>query len=362
MKNFIRAISSLLVLILLSGCFLLCSCNNRYDSANYVYFNCPIYIQVQGKKLTDNIKNQIVQELSAIEKQFDRNAQQSFVYQFNNAPLNQQFALSDYAVDILAFSKNCYTLSSGRFNPSIYPLLKVWQFAPDYPKTDFVLPSQTEIQNALDKVIDVNQLDFDKENKTLTKNIECTLDFGGIVKGYAVEVCGKILKQAGYEKGYISIGGSSIYILHSQTLSLRHPLIEKKGSNILDIDLSDMHNYSLSTSGDYEKYYIENEVMYSHLINANTGYPTTTGVRSVSLINARGAYSDGLSTACCLFEHSPNDIQNSPLIGFLKDIVLQKSQLVFVVYSKNGINQIITNAKKGEQFTLLDTSFEVVNI
>ena len=364
MKRLWSKISYLLAsLTCLLFCFNFFGCTAFYDIEEYYFFNTVITVQVENKKLSNVVKQNLNDLFNNLDKEFDRNNQSSFTNAFNNASLNQTFTLTVTQAQVLSHSLDSHAYSNGLFDPSIYQLLEVWQFAPNYPVPNFTPPTRSAIESVLASKQDLTQLQYDSEQKNLTKNIDIKLDFGGILKGYAVQLAGEILKDNGYQKGYISIGGSSLYILSSPTLSVRHP--DKSGQNLIEVKLSNLTNFSLSTSGDYEKYYTDKTTnqRYSHIINPLTGYPTDTGVRSATIIGGNGAFSDAITTACLLKEYSPNDAENSSLVKFLQRIINDgKANIVFAVYSKNGVNQIITNAKKGEDFTLLDTEYSVVNI
>ncbi len=364
MKTCLNKILCFLIatLIIFSTTFLF-ACHKIYDSADFYYFNTLIRVQTEDKLLDNEIKEQLNTLFSQLDTDYDRNNSTSFTSAFNNALVDTTFNLTDRQADVINDCCTAFNYSEGLFDISIYPLLELWQFAPSYPVTNFIKPTDSQIENALSKMKDFGNLQFDYQSKTLIKNLDIKLDFGGILKGYATQKAGELLKNAGYNKGYVSVGGSSLYILSCQNLSIRHPI--NQGKNLMEVDISKICDFSLSTSGDYEKYYTDNQsgIKYSHVINPKTGYPTDTGVRSVSVLGGNGAFTDAITTACLLKQHSPLDVNNSQLILFLKQILKDnKADYVFAVYFKDGVKQIITNAKKGETFTLSDNDFTVVNI
>ena len=59
-----------------------------------------------------------------------------------------------------------------------------------------------------------------------------------------------------------------------------------------ELDLSDG---ALSTSGDYERFFLKNGRRYHHIIDPSTGEPAR-GTRSVTIVTNRSSIADGLST------------------------------------------------------------------
>jgi thiamine biosynthesis lipoprotein len=173
--------------------------------------------------------------------------------------------------------------SEGTFDISVGPLMRVWGFY----KGSGRLPAKAEVSAALEKVGYENIL-FDAQRRTVRfRKPGVEIDPGGIGKGYAVDQMIEKLNQRGIRSALVSAGGSSIYGLGAPphdsgwTAKIRHP--RKWTETVQEVRLKDE---SLSTSGDYEKFFEAQGKIYSHIMDPRTGYPAS-GVLSVSVIAPR---------------------------------------------------------------------------
>ena len=197
-------------------------------------------------------------------------------------------------------------------------------------------------------------------DKLQKSNADIQIDFGGMLKGYASQMIMDILLENGYSSGYVSLGTSSISLLSVEKLSIRHPQDGKK--LILELNCKEQQKTSVSTSGNYEKYYEYDGKIYSHIIDTSTGFPYDNKILSATILSKDSAFADAMTTALCLCEHNVGQT-DSPLINFMKKIIeYDKDASIYVVYGDGQNKQIITNKKQGKDFALLDNSFSIVNI
>jgi len=174
--------------------------------------------------------------------------------------------------------------SDGAFDITVGPLLKLWGFY----KGSGRVPHRAEIRTVLARV-GYEKIALDRENRTvrfLVPGLE--LDPGGIGKGYAVDRMVEILRDAGIRSALVSGGGSSIYGLgappgeNGWRVEIRHP---KSRSRIVESVV--IRDESVSTSGNYEKFFYAGGKLYSHIFDPRTGYPASNGVLSVSVVAPR---------------------------------------------------------------------------
>ena len=121
------------------------------------------------------------------------------------------------------------------------------------------------------------------------------IDLGGIAKGHAVERAVRLLRSRGIRHAEVTAGGDTRLLGDRRgrpwVVGIRDPRTE--GRAVVEIPLV---GEAISTSGDYERYFLENGVRYHHILVPATGKPAQ-GVRSASVIGPDATQTDALSTA-----------------------------------------------------------------
>jgi FAD:protein FMN transferase len=115
------------------------------------------------------------------------------------------------------------------------------------------------------------------------------IDLGGFAKGHAVDNSMAILRRLGIRHAMVAAGGDS-HVMGSRgdrpwTVAIRDP--RREGAVVAVLPLQDV---SISTSGDYERFFERDGVRCHHLLDPRTGR-SPSGVRSVTIIA-----DDGLTT------------------------------------------------------------------
>ncbi len=118
------------------------------------------------------------------------------------------------------------------------------------------------------------------------------IDLGGFAKGHAVDNSVAILERHGIAHANVSAGGDSRVIGDRRgrpwTIAIRDP----RGSGIVAV--LPLEDVSISTSGDYERYFEQHGVRFHHLIDPRTG-ESPRDVRSVTILAPDGLTSEALS-------------------------------------------------------------------
>ncbi|WP_166837573.1 FAD:protein FMN transferase [Rheinheimera pleomorphica] len=120
------------------------------------------------------------------------------------------------------------------------------------------------------------------------------IDLGGIAKGYAVERGILLLAARGIKHAQLTAGGDSRLLGDKAgkpwLVGIKHPRQDDKYAATLPLE-----NTAISTSGDYERFFIEEGVRYHHILDPKTGQ-SAAGALSVSVTGPDTTQTDALST------------------------------------------------------------------
>jgi thiamine biosynthesis lipoprotein len=198
----------------------------------------------------------------------------------NRLASSQAVPVSEELFGLLSACAEYSRASGGAFDITVGPLMKVWGF---YKGTGR-LPEKEEVAAAL-RTVGWQNVILDRADRTVRfRRPGIEIDPGGVGKGYAVGRVVALLRKAGIESGLISAGGSSIYGLGAPPgepgwkVEIRDPKDETKvAAEVV------LKNESMSTSGNYEKFFVANGKLYSHIMDPRSGFPAE-GMLAVSVI------------------------------------------------------------------------------
>jgi thiamine biosynthesis lipoprotein len=232
--------------------------------------------------------SEVIAEMDRLEKSMSPYIKSSELSLLNREAGNKTVTVSKELISLLARAHDISVMSEGAFD------ITYASIGYQYDYREKIRPAQSEITNAL-AAINYQAITLDEINSTVKfANGAVKIDLGGIAKGYAIKRCISILKSEGVHYALMSAGGDTALLGDRNgrpwLVGIKHPRAEEK--NAVHIPLSDE---AISTSGDYERYFIEDGKRYHHIINPKTG-DSARKVVSVSVIGKDATVVDALST------------------------------------------------------------------
>jgi len=287
-------------LFLLSGVFLLSSCNKEplYQEQGFV-FGTLVEVSVYGEK-TETAK----QAVAAIMQEFQRlhnllHAWKPSLLSDVNAAFenNKTIEITPELEFIIRDATQLSAQSGGLFNPAIGGLVKLWGFHADEFKPALPAPkSLAELVTRHPQMADILLKSAPGKITAHSRNRTVKLDLGGYAKGYALDRAAALLKNMGIKNALINIGGNVLALgKHGSRhwrVGIQHP---RKPAPIASLDLHD--GEAIGTSGDYQRYFELDGKRYCHLIDPRNGHPAE-GVQAVTVLtsgNRAGVLSDATS-------------------------------------------------------------------
>lgn len=213
----------------------------------------------------------------------------------NQKAFAQPVILSDEMKFLYEQSQAMFALSDGAFDITYASVGKFYNYR------EKTTPSSQDIERLLPS-LNTMHLAFDTANQTLQfLNAGVAIDLGGIAKGYAVDLAIKYLQAQGIKSAYVSAGGDSRVMGdrggRPWLIGIKNPRLQK-GSDKETVITLPLEDVAVSTSGDYERFFIDENTgqRIHHIINPKTGR-SASEVMSVTIIGTEGVRSDPLSTA-----------------------------------------------------------------
>lgn len=180
------------------------------------------------------------------------------------------------------------------FDPGIGALIRLWGFHDDAFKPE--LPDPDQVAALIKARPSIADLRIEGRRVT-SRNPAVALDFGGYLKGVALDRAAAILKGKGIANALINIGGN-VMALGSKggapwRVGIQHP---RATTPLATLDLLD--GEAIGTSGDYQRYFELDGRRYSHLLDPRTGRPAA-GTQAVTILvgprTQAGMWSDAAS-------------------------------------------------------------------
>lgn len=279
--SFVRLAAALLLVLLLGAC-------SEKEPVKRISFVFGTQVEVQ---VADALpKSQVDAAVAAVLAEFDRLHrtyhawQPSELTQLNDALATGQRAhVTPEMADLLLEAQRYAQQSDALFDPGIGRLIALWGFHADSYAAQ--LPDPTAIKAWLKSQPSILQLTIEKDATgawVSSTNRQVALDFGGSLKGKALDRAADILRTAGVHNALINIGGNVMALGtrdgHAWRVAIQAP---RTAGPLAVIELKD--GEATGTSGDYQRYFEVDGQRYPHLLDPRTGYPAP-GTQAVTIV------------------------------------------------------------------------------
>ncbi|MCY7314324.1 MAG: FAD:protein FMN transferase [Rubrivivax sp.] len=231
----------------------------------------------------------VMDEMHRVDRAMSPHKPNSELCRINREAARRSVPLSEEMTRLIARAIDFSRLSGGAFDITYAAAGQLY----DYRKQ--VRPDAAALQAAR-SLIGWQQLELDAQGRTLRFAREgVRIDLGGFAKGHAVDNAVALLAKRGIKHAHVSAGGDSRVLGDRRgrpwSIAIRDP--RRLAEVVAVLPLEDV---SISTSGDYERYFDAGAERVHHVIDPATGN-SASGVRSVTILAADGLTSEALSKA-----------------------------------------------------------------
>lgn len=249
---------------------------------------------------------------------FSRTNPDSELYRLNHGLLPRSadgyYTVSSDLYNVITIGKKYAALSDNAFSIAMEPLTSLWDFTsgtnqiPASEKINAVLP----LLNSNDILLrEPNQIAFANETSANTDFAipRSGIDLGAIAKGYIADRIKEYLLSEGVDSALIYLGGNVLCIGDKKTNDF--PAIKNKESAPFTVAIEKpfdplneatallkIRDLSVVTSGNYQRFFEKDGILYHHILNPQTGFPYQNKLTSVTIIASSSTDADALSTAC----------------------------------------------------------------
>ncbi len=276
-----KKILPFLLLLLCMGC----GAGREYQTA---FFAMDTYMTIQAYgSYAEDAAKEAERAVFALENKISRTRENTDIARLNAAD-GEAVQISEETYSILSDVKALAVPEV--FDPTIAAVSDLW----DISSGSGHIPGQEEI-DAMRETVSINNLVLLEDSRAQLLN-GAKIDLGAVGKGIAADQCAEILRRNGVESSLVFLGGN-IYALGEKpdgsawSVGIADP--DNSSDYIATIAVRDA---SVVTTGDYERYFIEDGVRYHHVFDPVLGEPARSGLRSVTVVHESSMIADARST------------------------------------------------------------------
>ena len=229
----------------------------------------------------------VMDEMRRIERTMSPFRESSELSRVNREAGHQAVPVSAELLELVTRAVGFSALSQGAFDISFAAAGRLYDYRLG------VMPDAAALRQAR-QAIDWRAILLDRAAGTIRFGRPgMRLDLGGIAKGHAVDRCIALLQARGIRHAMVAAGGDSRVLGDRRgrpwTVAVRDPRQAQEVVAVLPL-----RDVSISTSGDYERYFERDGVRHHHLIDPRTG-ASPRDIHSVTVLADDGVTAEALS-------------------------------------------------------------------
>jgi thiamine biosynthesis lipoprotein len=313
----------------------LAACQGRPDvhQAQFFVFGTVLDVSVQG--VDESIANAAFQELQQDFQAMHRDWhawEPGALVRINEALAAGRTANADPSIiELIRRSQALEKATGGRFNPAIGAVIRLWGFhTSDYP-IEGPPPPPGAIRALVDRRPSSLDIRIDGP-RVSSSNPAVQLDFGGIAKGYAIDLACARLRDLGIRDAIVNAGGDLRAIGDHGDRPWRIGIRDPGGGVIGSLETRP--DEAVFTSGNYERFRQDATERYPHILDPRTGWPVN-GLSSATVIAGDGTRADAAATA--LLVAGPNEwAEVAQSLGLSQVMVVSDEGAVYLTPAMSG--------------------------
>ncbi len=291
------------------------------------------YYRIQVTDLGKDLQPEFDSVFALINAAANSYVQDSEISEFNRSGklLNPSFTFRDMMDSAAKFNR----MSEGYFEPTLYPLLKAWGFSFEQrEQMDSLKVAGLMGFLGLGEMVQVTDSGY------FAAKPGVMLDITGLGEGYAIDKLVEVVEKSGVADYMVEIGGEMKAKGKNSrntvwTIGIEDPAQAEMGVTSTMLTKVELDNRSISSSGNYRKFYIDDAGnRRAHILDPKTGFPASHSMVSVSVLAASATQADALATAFMAMGPEKAKILAENLPGV---------EAMFVIGGKDGLEMEFTS-------------------
>jgi len=242
-----------------------------------------------NQQQADSCSQRVFEEMKRIDQLMSPYIESRELYKINQQAALKNLRIIPELFKLIQRSIEFSELTSGAFDMTVASVGYLYNYR------EKQMPSDQQINARLD-AINYHNIQLNPDNYSIHfSNKNTRIDLGGIAKGNAVDNAIKLLQECNIENALVSAGGDSRILGDKNGRPWMVGIQHHRDKNKMVVNMP-LKNEAISTSGDYERFFVKEGIRYHHILMPSTGKSASQSW-SVSVLGKESLATDALSTS-----------------------------------------------------------------